>query len=207
MGGEQPDQGNEVALNQRIEPAPTVCLGEFQARAQQDRGGAAVVKQCEARLRQRDRQLSSGKQDCRDGRDHHGGEMPLAPHRNERPVLSARIPLGKAQEQSVQIAAAVGTQARVLVFDEPTASLSSHESEQLFQLMAKLKQDGITMIYVSHRMPEVLALCDSISVLRDGKFVGSLTRATASHERLVEMMTGRVVDIRRTGGSRPAAAA
>ncbi|MGN6724834.1 MAG: sugar ABC transporter ATP-binding protein [Tepidisphaeraceae bacterium] len=111
-----------------------------------------------------------------------------------------------AQEQSVQIAAAVGTQARVLVFDEPTASLSSHESEQLFQLMAKLKQDGITMIYVSHRMPEVLALCDSISVLRDGKFVGSLTRATASHERLVEMMTGRVVDIRRTGGSRPVSA-
>ncbi len=112
--------------------------------------------------------------------------------------------LTTGQEQSVQIAAAVGTNARVIVFDEPTASLSSRESEHLFQLIDRLKQRGITQIYVSHRMPEIFALCDSMSVLRDGKYVGSLTRAEASHDKIVEMMTGRVISITQSGGTRSA---
>jgi ABC-type sugar transport system ATPase subunit len=110
--------------------------------------------------------------------------------------------LSTAQEQGVQIAAAVGTNARVIVFDEPTASLSARESEALFELIGKLKARGITLIYVSHRMPEVLALCDTISVLRDGAYVGELSRGQATHEKLVEMMTGRVINMDRTGGTR-----
>jgi len=110
--------------------------------------------------------------------------------------------LSTAQEQGVQIAAAVGTNARVIVFDEPTASLSARESEALFELIGKLKARGITLIYVSHRMPEVLALCDTISVLRDGAYVGELSRGQATYEKLVEMMTGRVINMDRTGGTR-----
>jgi len=110
--------------------------------------------------------------------------------------------LSTAQEQGVQIAAAVGTNARVIVFDEPTASLSARESEALFELIGKLKARGITLIYVSHRMPEVLALCDTISVLRDGAYVGELSRGQATHKKLVEMMTGRVINMDRTGGTR-----
>jgi len=110
--------------------------------------------------------------------------------------------LSTAQEQGVQIAAAVGTNARVIVFDEPTASLSARESEALFELIGKLKARGITLIYVSHRMPEVLALCDTISVLRDGAYVGELSRGQATHEKLVEMMTGRVINMDRTDGTR-----
>ncbi len=110
--------------------------------------------------------------------------------------------LSTAQEQGVQIAAAVGTNARVIVFDEPTASLSARESEALFELIGRLRTRGITLIYVSHRMPEVLSLCDTISVLRDGAYVGALARGEATHDKLVEMMTGRVINVGRTGGTR-----
>src|SRR6185437_224169 len=75
--------------------------------------------------------------------------------------------LSTAQEQLVQIAAAVGTGANILVFDEPTSSLSEPEAQRLFELIESLKSQGMTMIYISHRMPEVLRLCDRLSVLRD----------------------------------------
>ena len=102
--------------------------------------------------------------------------------------------LSTAQEQLVQIASAVGTGADVLVFDEPTSSLSEPEAQQLFALMAQLKSRGVTMIYVSHRMPEVFRLCDRISVLRDGKYVGTLDRAQATEDQVVRMMIGRSVE-------------
>jgi ABC-type sugar transport system ATPase subunit len=101
--------------------------------------------------------------------------------------------LSTAEEQLVQIASAIGTGARILIFDEPTSSLSERESRQLFALMDDLKKRGVTMIYVSHRMPEVFALCDRISVLRDGKYVGTLTRAEATQDKVVQMMIGRSV--------------
>src|ERR1043166_5180046 len=72
--------------------------------------------------------------------------------------------LSTGQEQMVQIAAALGTGAQVIVMDEPTSSLSVRESEHLFELLAKLKQRGITVIYVSHRLEEIFRLCDSVSV-------------------------------------------
>src|SRR5438270_12397528 len=70
--------------------------------------------------------------------------------------------LSTGQEQVVQIAAAVGTDAQVIVMDEPTSSLSSHESEHLFHLLAHLKERGITVLYVSHRMEEIFQLCDAV---------------------------------------------
>jgi ABC-type sugar transport system ATPase subunit len=102
--------------------------------------------------------------------------------------------LSTAQEQLVQIAAAVGTGARILVFDEPTSSLSEPEARHLFDLIEQLKSRGVTMIYVSHRMPEVFRLCDRFSVLRDGKYVGTLARAEATEDAVVRMMVGRSVE-------------
>ena len=102
--------------------------------------------------------------------------------------------LSTAQEQLVQIASAVGTGADVLVFDEPTSSLSEPEAQHLFELMGQLKARGVTMIYVSHRMPEVFRLCDRISVLRDGRYVGTLDRAEATEGEVVRMMIGRHVE-------------
>lgn len=106
-----------------------------------------------------------------------------------RPMRS----LSTAQEQLVQIAAAVGLDARILVFDEPTSSLSEPESQALFRLIDSLKAQGKTIIYVSHRMPELFRLCDRISVLRDGKYVGALDRQDATQDALVRMMIGRSV--------------
>src|SRR5262245_13984968 len=102
--------------------------------------------------------------------------------------------LSTAQEQLVQIASAVGTNARILVFDEPTSSLSEPEAQQLFRLIQDLRGRGVTMIYVSHRMPEVFSLCDSLSVLRDGRHVGTLRRSSATPDRIVEMMIGRSLE-------------
>src|SRR5579859_4619334 len=81
--------------------------------------------------------------------------------------------LSTGQEQLIQIAAALGTRAQIIVMDEPTSSLSVHESENLFQLLSKLRQRGITIIYVSHRMEEIFRLCDRITVLRDGRHVAT----------------------------------
>jgi len=102
--------------------------------------------------------------------------------------------LSTAQEQMVQIASAVGTGARILVFDEPTSSLSAPETENLFKLIDQLKSRGVTMIFVSHRMPEVFRLCDHFTVLRDGKYVGTLDRADATPDAVVRMMIGRSVE-------------
>ena len=113
---------------------------------------------------------------------------------NQLDVTQPMRALSTAQEQLVQIASAVGTGANVLVFDEPTSSLSEPEAQQLFALMAQLKSRGVTMIYVSHRMPEVFRLCDRISVLRDGKYVGTLERAGATEDQVVRMMIGRSVE-------------
>jgi len=104
--------------------------------------------------------------------------------------------LSPAQEQLVQIAAAVGTGARVLLLDEPTSALSAAESEQLFRLMGRLRAEGVTLVYVSHRIPEVLALCDTIHVLRDGVLAGSLERGEADEATLVQLMIGRPLQAR-----------
>lgn len=108
--------------------------------------------------------------------------------------LDVDQPLGQlsvAQEQLVQIAAAVGTGARLLLLDEPTSALSGAEAQALFELMGRLRARGTTLVYVSHRLPEVLALCDAMTVLRDGQVVGTLAREDADEPTLVRMMLGR----------------
>lgn len=101
--------------------------------------------------------------------------------------------LTTGQEQMIQIATAVGTNARVIIFDEPTSSLSVNESEQLFSLIQRLKQRNVAMIYVSHRMDEIFRLCDTITVLRDGKHVASQPAANITREGLIRQMVGREV--------------
>jgi ABC-type sugar transport system ATPase subunit len=102
--------------------------------------------------------------------------------------------LSTAQEQLVQVASAVGTGAKILVFDEPTSSLSEVEAERLFELIEQLRRRGVTIIYVSHRMPEVLRLCDRVTVLRDGKYVGTLEKSEATQSSVVRMMIGRDIE-------------
>jgi len=102
--------------------------------------------------------------------------------------------LTTGQEQLLQIAAALGTGARILVFDEPTSSLSAVESERLFELLADLKRRGFTVVYVSHRMEEIFRLCDTITVLRDGRHVATEPAADSHQDRLVQQMVGRSVE-------------
>src|SRR6266545_1505081 len=108
--------------------------------------------------------------------------------------LDVDVPIGElstAQEQLVQIAAALGTRAQVIVMDEPTSSLSVRESEHLFGLLAKLKQRGITVIYVSHRLEEIFRLCDTVTVLRDGCHVATEKISETNTERIIHQMVGR----------------
>ena len=104
--------------------------------------------------------------------------------------------LSTAQEQLVQIAGAVGTGARIIVMDEPTSSLSVAESEHLFKLLAHLKERGITVIYVSHRLEEIFRLCDTVTVLRDGRHVATERIPRTNHDRLVQQMVGREVEFK-----------
>jgi len=101
--------------------------------------------------------------------------------------------LTTGQEQLVQIAAAVGTGARVIVFDEPTSSLSVAESAHLFALLDRFKARGITVLYVSHRMEEIFRLCDTVTVLRDGRHVATGPVAGMTQDALVQQMIGREV--------------
>lgn len=103
--------------------------------------------------------------------------------------------LGVAQQQLVEIAKAMSQQARILVLDEPTASLSDNETEKLFRMIGQLKQRGVAMVYISHRMAEVFSMGDRITVLRDGKWVGSRTPGDARPDELVSLMVGRQVDM------------
>jgi ABC-type sugar transport system ATPase subunit len=101
--------------------------------------------------------------------------------------------LSTGQEQLVQIAAALGTKAQVIVMDEPTSSLSVGESEHLFKLLDKLKQRAITVIYVSHRLEEIFRLCDAVTVLRDGRHVAMERISVTSPDRIIHQMVGREV--------------
>jgi ribose transport system ATP-binding protein len=103
--------------------------------------------------------------------------------------------LGVAQQQMVEIAKALSQNARILVMDEPTAALSDREAEQLFLMIERLKADGVAIIYISHRMAEVFALGDRVTVLRDGQLVRSLLPAEASPDELVRLMVGRPVNM------------
>jgi ABC-type sugar transport system ATPase subunit len=110
-------------------------------------------------------------------------------------TLIAQLTTG--QEQMVQIAAAVGINANIIIFDEPTSSLSVNETKHLFDLIGRLKARGTTMIYVSHRMEEIFQIADTVTVLRDGRHVATEAIAETNRERLIRQMVGRDVLIQR----------
>ncbi|RCG31664.1 sugar ABC transporter ATP-binding protein [Sphaerisporangium album] len=102
--------------------------------------------------------------------------------------------LSVAQQQLVEIARALAVGARLIILDEPTASLTTQESERLFELLRRLRAEGRAIIYVSHRLAEVMELSDRVTVLRDGELVGTRTRAEIADEsELVKLMVGRDV--------------
>ncbi|TCP91235.1 monosaccharide ABC transporter ATP-binding protein (CUT2 family) [Cricetibacter osteomyelitidis] len=96
-----------------------------------------------------------------------------------------------AEQQQVEIARALHRNTSILVMDEPTAALSSRETERLFEIIKNLREEGMAIIYISHRMAEIYELADRVSVLRDGQYVGSLTREALNASVLVQMMVGR----------------
>jgi rhamnose transport system ATP-binding protein len=96
-----------------------------------------------------------------------------------------------AHAQLVEVARALAFDCQVLVLDEPTTSLTDAEVDHLFRVLADLKARGVTILFVSHRLPEVFRLCDRITVMRDGAFVGTFERATTSSETIVRSMVGR----------------
>jgi ABC-type sugar transport system ATPase subunit len=108
------------------------------------------------------------------------------------------IPVGRlsvAQQQIVELARALAVDAKVIILDEPTASLSLHESEKLFGILRELRAAGHALVYVSHRLAEVFDLADRATVLRDGRLIGTVLRGPDLTERtLVKMMVGRGLD-------------
>lgn len=99
--------------------------------------------------------------------------------------------LTAAQRQLVEIMRALTTDAKVIAFDEPTSSLSDHETESLFALIGRLREQGLAVIYVSHRMREIFRLADRVAVLRDGTLVGARATADTTDREIVRMMVGR----------------
>src|SRR6478672_3930782 len=106
-------------------------------------------------------------------------------------TLVANLSMG--QRQLVEIARALHARSRILIMDEPTTALSAGESERLFALIRQLRAEGLAIIYISHRMDEVYALGDRVTVLRDGTLVGSLDKAQIRADTIVRMMVGRDV--------------
>ena len=102
--------------------------------------------------------------------------------------------LSRAQQQMVEIAKAFRSDLWVLILDEPTASLTETESGRLFELVERARMQGIGVVYITHRLAEVRRLADRITVLRDGHCVGTLARHEATEDRLINLMTGRVID-------------
>jgi ribose transport system ATP-binding protein len=96
-----------------------------------------------------------------------------------------------AEQQQVDIARALVHDGRILIMDEPTAALSEREIEKLFDLVRSLREQGLAIVYISHRLAEVSVIADRVSVLRDGQYIGTIVRAEMDNETIVKMMVGR----------------
>lgn len=102
--------------------------------------------------------------------------------------------LSIAQQQLLVIARALSMHCRVLLMDEPTSALSEDAAERLFELMALLKSEGVSIVYVSHKMDEIFRLCDRVTVLRDGETIGTREVAATDRAELIRMMVGRNIE-------------
>jgi ribose transport system ATP-binding protein len=119
----------------------------------------------------------------------------------ETPVSKLRV----GEQQLVEIAKALVARARILIMDEPTSALSINETERLFQVIRRLAAEGVAIVYISHRMEEVLALANTVTVLRDGRLIGTLSGKQASRRELIRMMVGREIQEMLATGKDPAA--
>jgi ribose transport system ATP-binding protein len=99
--------------------------------------------------------------------------------------------LSVARQQMVEIAKALSLAARVIIMDEPTSALTERETATLFQIIRRLKAEGVAVVYISHRLDEIFQIADRVSVLRDGRLVGSSSVAETSASRLINLMVGR----------------
>jgi len=105
--------------------------------------------------------------------------------------------LSSAQAQVVEIAKALSQDLRVLILDEPTAALTLTETDKLFDALRRLRADGVSIVYVSHRLAEIFTICDRVSVLKDGRMTGTRDVAATSIDELIRLMVGRDVTLER----------
>lgn len=109
------------------------------------------------------------------------------------PVKKRMAELAVGQQQMIEICRALMSEAKVIIMDEPTAALTASETEILFKVIKKLQKDGVSIIYISHRMEEIFELCDRITVLRDGQYVGTKETQNTNEKDIVKMMIGREI--------------
>ena len=99
--------------------------------------------------------------------------------------------LSVSQRQSVEIAKAISCSAKVVIMDEPTSSLSEHEVKALFEIIQRLKENGTSIIYISHKIEEILKIADEVTIMRDGAYVGSWPSTELTTDRIIQKMVGR----------------
>src|SRR5215203_5738726 len=114
--------------------------------------------------------------------------------------LDVRLDVGEpargltlAEQQTVEIAKAISLDVRVLIMDEPTASLSAHEVQRLFRIVHTLRQQGVAILFISHRMEEVFEIADRVTILRDGRWISTTPRAELTPAQAIRGMVGRKV--------------
>ncbi len=112
----------------------------------------------------------------------------------EMDIREKAMNLSVAEQQLVEIAKALSMDARILVMDEPSAVLAGSELETLFNIIRSLKQQGVAIIYISHRLDEVFEIADRATVLKDGQFAGTVDIGSATKAQLISMMVGRTLD-------------
>lgn len=101
--------------------------------------------------------------------------------------------LSVANQQFIEIAKAISVETKVLIFDEPTTSLTSKEVDKLFKLINTLKESGVTILYISHHLDEIMTLCDRYTCLRDGEYVGTRVVLESTKQEMIKMMVGREI--------------
>lgn len=101
--------------------------------------------------------------------------------------------LSTAQTQLVEIAKAISWDAKIIIMDEPTSAITDKEVDVLFDLIRKLKEQGKSVIYISHKMEEIFKICDTVTVLRDGKYIGRNSTSEITEDKMISMMVGREI--------------
>ena len=143
--------------------------------------------------------LSLGREPVKAGFIMRGRQIALAEQALDRvgstlPLSALARDIGRADQQVVEIARALQDSARLLILDEPTAALTEDETSRLFNIMRRLRDDGIAMIYITHRMKEIRDIGDRVSVLRDGALIKTANVRDVTNDDLVYSMTGRRVE-------------